>query len=147
MDEADDLISTIERHVQDRRFGTVVRLEVAHNMPSDVCNILLRNLTLTNEDVRRVKGPLDLSSLHELYRQPYPELKDAPLAAHTPAAFETEASIFSAKFAKAIFCCTIRMTRLRRWSILLRLRLTTRMCWPSSRRSTGLAKIHPSSRR
>ena len=94
VDEADDLISTIERHVQDRRFGTVVRLEVAHNMPNDVCNILLRNLTLTNEDVRRVKGPLDLSSLHELYRQPYPELKDAPLAAHTPAAFETEASIF-----------------------------------------------------
>ncbi len=95
VDEADDLISTIERHVQDRRFGTVVRLEVAQNMPSDVCNILLRNLTLTNEDVRRVDGPLDLSSLHELYRQPYPELKDAPLLAHTPAALQTEASIFS----------------------------------------------------
>jgi polyphosphate kinase len=84
VDEADDLLMTIERQVQDRRFGSVVRLEIADDMPDDVRDILLRNLSLEVADVTRVRGPLDLSNLMELMRLPYPELKDAPLQPRVP---------------------------------------------------------------
>jgi polyphosphate kinase len=84
VDEADDLLMTIERQVQDRRFGDVVRLEIDEAMPNDVRDILLKNLSLESADVTRVHGPLDLSSLMELMRLPYPELKDPPLQPRIP---------------------------------------------------------------
>ena len=84
VDEADDLMVTIERQVQDRRFGNIVRIEIDDNMPDEVRDILLRNMSLDVGDVTRVKGPLDLSSLMELMRLPYPELKDAPLQQRIP---------------------------------------------------------------
>ena len=84
VDEADDLLSTIERIMQDRRFGSAVRLEIAHDMPDDVRNTLVENLGLELRDVYKVCGPLDLSSLMELHRLPLPRLKDAPHQPHLP---------------------------------------------------------------
>ncbi len=84
VDEADDLLQTVQKVMQDRRFGSVVRLEVEEAMPDDVCDLLLHNLSLERRDVTRVHGPLDLSSLFELYRLPYPELKDPPLMPRMP---------------------------------------------------------------
>ena len=84
VDEADDLLLTVQRVMQDRRFGSAVRLEVSEDMPEDVCNLLLHNLSLETHDVIRVHGPLDLSSLMELYRLPYPDLKDTPLVPRVP---------------------------------------------------------------
>jgi polyphosphate kinase len=84
VDEADDLLMTVERQVQDRRFGDVVRLEVDEAMPDDVRDILLKNLSLEVADVTRVRGPLDLSSLMELMRLPYPDIKDLPLQPRIP---------------------------------------------------------------
>jgi polyphosphate kinase len=84
VDEADDLLSTVERIMQDRRFGSAVRLEIAADMPDRVRDILVENLGIDLRDVYRVTEPLDLSSLMELYRLPAPRLKDAPHAAHLP---------------------------------------------------------------
>lgn len=84
VDEADDLLLTVQRVMQDRRFGSAVRLEVDEDMPDEVCQLLLHNLSLEPRDVIRVHGPLDLSSLMELYRLPFPELKDPPLVPHVP---------------------------------------------------------------
>jgi polyphosphate kinase len=93
-DEADDLLGTIQQKVRDRRFGSVVRLEIAAEMPDDVRDILLKNLNLTQNDVRRVHGPLDLSSLMELHKLPYPELKDTPLQPHIANRLKNGADIF-----------------------------------------------------
>ncbi len=84
VDEADDLLLTVQRVMQDRRFGSAVRLEVSQDMPDDVCELLLHNLNLESRDVIHVHGPLDLSSLMELYRLPYGELKDPPLVPRVP---------------------------------------------------------------
>jgi polyphosphate kinase len=84
VDEADDLLSTVERIMQDRRFGSAVRLEVSADMPDRVRDILVENLGIDLRDVYRTAEPLDLSSLMELYRLPMPRLKDAPHAAHLP---------------------------------------------------------------
>ncbi|MCL5995212.1 MAG: polyphosphate kinase 1 [Chloroflexi bacterium] len=83
-DEAGDLLSTIERVMQDRRFGSVVRLEIAHDMPDRVRDILIQNLEIDLRDVYRVDGTLSLSSLTELLRLPLPKLKDPPFTPHPP---------------------------------------------------------------
>ncbi len=94
-DEADDLRSSVERSLQDRRFGIAVRLEVAGDMPDDVCAILMENLKLTEHDVCRIDGALDLSCLWDLYKLPLPALKDAPLVPRIPHDLKNGEDIFA----------------------------------------------------
>jgi polyphosphate kinase len=94
-DEADDLLSTIERVMQDRRFGSVVRLEIAHDMPDRVSEILMQNLEIDQRDVYRVDGALSLSGLMELLRLPAPRLKDAPFTPRLPFSFATDEDVFN----------------------------------------------------
>ena len=94
-DEADDLLSTIERVMQDRRFGSVVRLEIAHDMPDRVSEILMQNLEIDQRDVYRVDGALSLSGLMELLRLPAPKLKDAPFTPRLPFSFATDEDVFN----------------------------------------------------
>jgi polyphosphate kinase len=93
-DEASDLRTTVERSIKDRRFGRVVRLEVAHDMPEEVCSLLEQNLGLSDQDVFRIDGPLDLSCLWELHRLPMPELKDPPFNPRLPAELANEQNLF-----------------------------------------------------
>ncbi len=94
-DEADDLRTRVERSVQDRRFGVAVRLEVAHDMPEDVCAILIDNLRLTNNDVARIDGVLDLTCMWELHKLSLPALKDPPLIPRIPHDLRNSKDIFS----------------------------------------------------
>ncbi len=94
-DEADDLLSTIQRVMQDRRFGSVVRLEIANDMPDRVRDILVHNLQLDTRDVYRVDGALSLSNLMELMRLPLPALKDVPYTARIPFSVENGEDIFN----------------------------------------------------
>lgn len=94
-DEADDLRSSVERSIQDRRFGSAVRLEVADNVPDDVRAILMENLKLTDHDVCRIDGVLDLSCLWDLYKLPLPALKDPPLVPRIPHDLDNGEDIFS----------------------------------------------------
>ncbi|MCS7054813.1 MAG: polyphosphate kinase 1 [Thermoflexales bacterium] len=94
-DEASDLRSTVERSIKDRRFGNVVRLEIAHDMPDEACAILTENLRLSNDEVFRLAGPLDLSSLWELHRLPLPELKDPPFSPLIPSDLNDSQNIFA----------------------------------------------------
>ncbi|HEX9739864.1 MAG TPA: RNA degradosome polyphosphate kinase, partial [Ignavibacteriaceae bacterium] len=45
-DEADDLLSVIEENIRQRRFGSVVRLEVASKMPDFMLDTLIENLQI-----------------------------------------------------------------------------------------------------
>ncbi|MEO7703510.1 MAG: polyphosphate kinase 1 [Thermoflexales bacterium] len=83
-DEADDLLATIEQVVQERRFGSPVRLEIANDMPDAIRDILVSNLELSPLDVYRVDGPLNLADLMELQKLPIPRLKDAPFTPRVP---------------------------------------------------------------
>jgi polyphosphate kinase len=94
-DEADDLRSSVERSIQDRRFGSAVRLEVADNMPDDVRDILMENLKVTDHDVCRIDGVLDLSCLWDLYKLSLPALKDPPLIPRIPHDLNNGEDIFS----------------------------------------------------
>jgi len=75
-DEADDLLSVIEENIKQRKFGNVVRLEVASQMPDFMLDTLIENLQISREDVHQVDGPLGLSDVMILYKLPFHQLKE-----------------------------------------------------------------------
>lgn len=83
-DEADDLLATIEENIRQRRFGTVVRIAVQHDMPASLRKLLLNNLHLDADDLYEIRGQLGLSALMSLLKIDRPELKDSPLTNRIP---------------------------------------------------------------
>lgn len=75
-DEADDLLSVIEENIKQRKFGNVVRLEVASKMPDFMLATLIENLQISREDVHQVDGPLGLGDVMILYKLPFHQLKE-----------------------------------------------------------------------
>ncbi len=94
-DEADDLLSVIEENIRQRRFGSVVRLEVAKKMPEFMLETLMENLQINAEDVHILDGPLGLSDVISLYDLPLHQLKSKPFYPIIPREFEDEDDIFS----------------------------------------------------
>jgi polyphosphate kinase len=96
-DEASDLLATIEQEVRRRRFGAVVRLEVAPRTPKRVRKLLVRQLEITEGDVYEFEGPLGGSDLMSLVKLDRREMKDPPFApAVPPVLLAPDASIFAA---------------------------------------------------
>ena len=75
-EEIDDLLRAVEGELLTRHYGGAVRLEVAHNCPPMVINFLREHLTLPEEDVYQVPGPVNLNRLQAIYdRIDRPDLK------------------------------------------------------------------------
>jgi polyphosphate kinase len=66
-DEADDLLRAVEDELRRRRFGEVVRLEVASTMDPDMRQYLIEQLAIDEEQVVDVDGLLALDDLWALY--------------------------------------------------------------------------------
>jgi polyphosphate kinase len=97
-DRDEDLLQALERELARRRFGPAVRLEVADSMSPEVLELLLRELDVSDTDVQRVPGLLDLSALWALYDVDRPDLKDKPFVPATHPRFtdgETPKSVFA----------------------------------------------------
>jgi polyphosphate kinase len=94
-DEADDLLSVIEENIRQRRFGCVVRLEVAGKMPDFMLQTLIENLQIKKEDVHVFEGPIGLSDVISLYDLPLHQLKEKPYYPMLLKEFESEDDIFS----------------------------------------------------
>ena len=94
-DEADDLLSVIEENIRLRRFGKVVRLEVADKMPEFMLETLMENLQITSEDVHVMEGPLGLSDIMTLYDLPLHQHKFKPYYPVIPKAFDDDEDIFT----------------------------------------------------
>nr|WP_306663364.1 polyphosphate kinase 1 [Saccharophagus degradans] len=58
-----DLARALRGELHSRRFGTAVRLEVADNCPSELTDFLLKETGLTEDDLYRVDGPVNLKRL------------------------------------------------------------------------------------
>jgi polyphosphate kinase len=86
-DEADDLLEAVEVELRRRRFGEPVRLEVSESMSSRMIDRLRSGLHVSEEEIYRVKGLLDLADLKELTALDRPELKNSPWLGGTPAPF------------------------------------------------------------
>lgn len=94
-DEADDLLRVIEENIRQRRFGTVVRLEVEKQMPEFMLETLMVNLQIKREDIHVFDGPLGLSDVITLYDLPVHQLKNKPFYPVIPKIFDGEEDIFT----------------------------------------------------
>ena len=72
---ADDLLSAVERELRRRRFGEVVRVELANSMSAAMRHQLLAHLHADEAYVYAVDGLLDLADLVELTQIERPELR------------------------------------------------------------------------
>ena len=77
-EEADDLLEMISEELRERRFASVVRLEVDESMPESVRTILQNELKLSQLDIYPVSGLLGLADLFPLADMNLPLLKYKP---------------------------------------------------------------------
>ncbi|HEX5205762.1 MAG TPA: RNA degradosome polyphosphate kinase [Actinoplanes sp.] len=83
-DRDEDLLQALERELAQRRFGPPVRLEVAASISDHVLDTLCRELDMDSQDVLRVPGLLDLSSLWQVFGETdRDDLKDRPFVPST----------------------------------------------------------------
>ncbi len=62
-DDAENLLKALERELMRRRFGPPVRLEVEESIDPHVLELLVSELGITELEVFRLPGPLDLTGL------------------------------------------------------------------------------------
>ena len=66
-DEIDDLLLALEGELASRRYGAAVRLETSTNTPDHLIEYLLQQFQLTESDLYRVNGPVNLNRLMNTY--------------------------------------------------------------------------------
>ena len=93
-DEAGDLMRTLERELQRRRDRFAVRLEVAAAMPDKMVKLLMAGTGLTEEEVEKVDGFVDISDLMQLYSLDRPRMKEKPFATIVPTPLHKKENIF-----------------------------------------------------
>jgi polyphosphate kinase len=81
--DADDLVEAVETQLDQRRFGDVVRVEVAGDASQQLVDTLVRELRIEADRVYASDAPLGLSALMELTAIDRPDLKDKPWLAVT----------------------------------------------------------------
>jgi polyphosphate kinase len=81
--EADDLLAAVETELRRRRFGRAVRLEIVADAPDEIVDMLRDELELRDDDILRLRGPIDLTGLFSIATIDRPELKDPRWTART----------------------------------------------------------------
>ncbi len=87
-DETENLIQALEAELVRRRFGPPIRLEVTDDMDELTLRLLVSELDITDQEVYRLPGPLDLRGLFSLSRLDRPDLKFTPHVPTTAVAFQ-----------------------------------------------------------
>lgn len=65
-EEADDLLEVIEDELRERKFASIVRLELEKSMPEHIKKYLYKNLNVTKKDVYEMEGMIGLVSSFEI---------------------------------------------------------------------------------
>ena len=95
--ESDDLLESVEEAMRQRRFSSVVRLQVDTRVSDRILEILANNLPIDKQDVYRIEGSIGLGRMMELYGLERPDLKDKPFLPVVPHSLSAESGedIFS----------------------------------------------------
>ncbi len=94
-DEASDLLTAMAEVVEQRHFGSVVRLEVDRDLPPRIRDILVNNLEIAPFQVFATGSPIGLADLAELAALDRPDIKDPPFLPATYPPLANEEAIFS----------------------------------------------------
>ncbi|PKW26661.1 RNA degradosome polyphosphate kinase [Phycicoccus duodecadis] len=82
-DDAENLLTALERELTRRRFGPPVRLEVEEEMDDHVLDLIVRELGVAGSEVYRLPAPLDLRALNVIADLERSELHYEPFVART----------------------------------------------------------------
>lgn len=82
-DDAENLLTALERELTRRRFGPPVRLEVEDAMDAHVLDLLVRELGVAGSEVYRLPAPLDLRALNVIADLERSDLHFEPFVART----------------------------------------------------------------
>src|SRR5215813_9205293 len=92
-----DLLTSIEQSLRERRMGTAVRLQYEGDLPADITNTLVEELELAADDLYEAEGFIAFADLFQLYAAvDAPSLKDRPLPPRPVAAFERATDVWTA---------------------------------------------------
>src|SRR5262245_61721411 len=81
--EQEDLLDTVDRSLQQLRYGLPSLLHVEATMPERVLDILIENFEVQDDVVMRTANRLNFSDWMTLHRLPLPQLKDPPFVPRT----------------------------------------------------------------
>jgi polyphosphate kinase len=95
VDEASDLLTTVEEIMEQRAHGKPVRIEVECSMHEGICNMLEKKLGITPPMLYRVGHPVGMADLMELLSLDRPDLKDPQFLPSVPSDLAEGKDIFS----------------------------------------------------
>lgn len=96
-EEVDDLIRVLEGELAASRYGAAVRLEVDHQCPEELSTFLLDHFELTENDLYRVAGPVNLNRLMMVAdTSPRSELSFPPFTPSVPEVLIQTDNLFDA---------------------------------------------------
>jgi polyphosphate kinase len=84
VDEASDLLTTVEEIMEQRARGKPVRIEMECSSHENICHMLEKKLGVTPDMIYRVGHPVGMADLMQLMSLDRPELKDVPFAPSVP---------------------------------------------------------------
>ena len=94
-DEAADLLIEIEKQLKKRQWGEAIRLEVEDDIDKRLLKILRRELSINEDSIFKINGPLDLTFLMKVYgMEGFDHLKDAPFTPQPPHCLESGRGLF-----------------------------------------------------
>jgi polyphosphate kinase len=102
-DDMEDLALTLKGELLSRRFGDAVRLELADNCPEQLVQFLLNQFKLTEKELYRVNGPVNLArllSVNSLITRN--DLNYPSFAPSTPSGIRANKNIFNTISQRAI---------------------------------------------
>ena len=100
-DEADDLLEAVQVELRRRRFGDVVRVEVAASAAPELLERLKHGLHVDDDQVYLVPGLLALADTMQLTELDRPDLKDEPWVPVTPARFDSGPAVMFSEIGKS----------------------------------------------
>lgn len=95
VDEASDLLTTVEEIMEQRARGKPVRIEVDCSMHDGICHMLEKKLGVTTTMLYRVGHPVGMADFMQLLSLDRPELKDPPFQPAIPTELAEGKDIFS----------------------------------------------------
>jgi polyphosphate kinase len=100
-DEADDLLEAVQLELRRRRFGDIVRIEVAESASPELVDRLMRGLRVDDDQMYVVPGRMALADAMELTKLDRPDLKEEPWVPVTPPRFRSGGSTIFSEIAKS----------------------------------------------
>ena len=94
-DETDDLLAAVELELHRRRFGQAVRLEVSSGISTELLDMLITEVEVSEGSVYLVDVPLDLSGLASLTGLDRPDLSAEPWIPVVTPPFGGDVDVFS----------------------------------------------------